>query len=326
MKAFVLTKYGNEQGLELKQIDKPGANKEEILVKVHAASVNRTDCAMMEAYPFVWRFYMGIVKPKKNMVLGTEFAGEIVEVGNNVSEFKIGDRVFGFHDQGASAHAEFTIVNVKKAVLKLPDDIDYEQAAVSVEGAHYAINFINKVKVNNNTKVMINGASGGIGSAAVQLCKNLGATISATCQTKDIELIKALGASKVIDYTKNDFTKDNEQYDFVFDTVGKSTFNKCKPILKPGGIYISSELGPGTQNIWLALFTPLTSMLPGKNGKKVKFPTPVNIMDSLNIVKNLMKQNKFKPVIDRCYNFEQIPDAFNYVRQGLKTGNVGIRF
>lgn len=325
MKAFVLKKYGNEQGLELKEIDKPKVKNDELLIKVHATSVNRTDCAMMEAYPFVWRFYMGLFKPRKNMVLGTEFAGEVVELGANVSDFKIGDRVFGFHDQGAGAHAEFTVVSTQKAVAKLPNEISYANAAVSLEGAHYAINFINKVKVDSNTKVMVNGASGGIGSAAVQLCENLGASISATCQNKDIELIKSLGATKVIDYTTDDFTKDNDQYDFVFDTVGKSTFNKCKPILKPGGIYISSELGPGTQNIWLSLFTPLTCKLPGKKGKKVMFPIPSDILGSLKLIKDLMLQSKFKPVIDKTYSFEQIPEAFSYVRQGLKTGNVSIK-
>lgn len=325
MKAFVLKKYGNEQGLELKEIDKPKVKNDELLIKVHATSVNRTDCAMMEAYPFVWRFYMGLFKPRKNMVLGTEFAGEVVELGANVSDFKIGDRVFGFHDQGAGAHAEFTVVSTQKAVAKLPNEISYANAAVSLEGAHYAINFINKVKVDCNTKVMVNGASGGIGSAAVQLCENLGASISATCQNKDIELIKSLGATKVIDYTTDDFTKDNDQYDFVYDTVGKSTFNKCKPILKPGGIYISSELGPGTQNIWLSLFTPLTCKLPGKKGKKVMFPIPSDILGSLKLIKDLMLQSKFKPVIDKTYSFEQIPEAFSYVRQGLKTGNVSIK-
>lgn len=326
MKAFVLNNYGSESNLELKQVEKPKPKAIDIIVKVQAASVNRTDCAMMEAYPFIWRFYMGLLKPKKNMILGTEFAGEVVEVGENVTEFKAGDRVFGFHDQGSGAHAEFLSINVKKAVAKLAHTISFEQAAVSLEGAHYAINFINKVKVDSSKKVMINGASGGIGSALLQFCVNIGASVTATCRGKDAEQIKSLGATKVIDYTQQDFTKDDESYDYVFDSVGKSTFNKCKPILKTNGIYISSELGPGTQNIWLTLFTPITCKFPGKKGKKVKFPVPVDIKGSLAMVNDLMMQGKFKPVIDKIHSFEEIPEAFQYVRQGLKTGNVGIRF
>ncbi|HKO79165.1 MAG TPA: NAD(P)-dependent alcohol dehydrogenase, partial [Chitinophagaceae bacterium] len=193
-----------------------------------------------------------------------------------------------------------------------------EQAAASPEGAHYAYNCITKIKVEAGQKVLVNGASGAIGSSAVQLLKHFGIDVTAVCNTKNLALVKSLGADRVIDYTKEDFTRDDQKFHFILDTVGKSTFGKCKPLLLPGGVYISSELGPRWENIYLPIITAITG------GKKVIFPVPVNIKRSIALIKNLLEQGKFKPVIDRKYPLEKIAEAYNFVVTGQKTGNVVI--
>ncbi|NOY95274.1 MAG: NAD(P)-dependent alcohol dehydrogenase [Chlorobi bacterium] len=323
MKAIVYTQYGPPEVLQHKEVEKPVPDDNEILVRVRATTVNRTDCANLRAKPFIMRFSMGLFKPK-NQILGTEFAGDVETVGKTVTSFKAGDKVFGFDDSGLSSYAEYMVISEDRALSTMPKDITYEQAAACIEGAHYAYNFINKVDLKSGHKVIVNGASGGIGSATVQLLKYFDADVTAVCNTKNIELIKSLGASKVIDYTKEDFTKDSEKYDYVFDSVGKSSFGKCKQMLKPGGVYMSSELGWMVQNLFFALITAIFGSLPGQAGKKVKFPYPPNIRRSILLVKKLIEEGKFKPVIDRSYPLEQIAKAFRYVEKGQKTGNVVI--
>lgn len=198
--------------------------------------------------------------------------------------------------------------------------MSYEQAAASSEGAHYAYNFINKVDLKKGQSVLVNGATGAIGSAAVQLLKYFEANVTAVCATKNIELVKSLGASKVIDYTKEDFRNEGQKYDFVFDAVGKSSFLKCKHLLLPGGVYISSDLGYMAQNIFLPLITPIIK--PAIGNKKTIFPTPTNIRRSLLLIKDLMEQDKYKAVIDRVFPLEQIVEAYKYVEKGQKIGNV----
>ncbi|MCK5509806.1 MAG: NAD(P)-dependent alcohol dehydrogenase, partial [Desulfobacterales bacterium] len=241
MKAIVYTEYGSPDVLQLKEVEKPTPMDNEVLIKIHATTVNRTDCATIRAKPFFMRLVTGLFKPKKQ-IPGTEFAGEIVAVGKNVSSFKVGNKVFGFDDGGSGSHAQYLTISEDKALTTIPENITYEQAAASTEGAYYAYNFINKVNLKSGQKILVNGATGAIGSAAVQLLKYFGANVTATCGTKNMELVKSLGANKVIDYTKEDFTKDNQKYNFVFDTVGKSSFFKCKPLLQSGGVYISSDL------------------------------------------------------------------------------------
>jgi NADPH:quinone reductase-like Zn-dependent oxidoreductase len=323
MKAIVYTQYGPPEVLQYKEVERPVPNDNEVLVRVRATTVNRTDCANLRAKPFIMRFSMGLFKPK-NPILGTEFAGDIETVGKAVTSFKVGDKVFGFDDSGISSYAEYMVISEDKALTTIPKDITYKQAAACIEGAHYAYNFINKVDLKSGHKVLVNGASGGIGSATVQLLKYFDADVTAVCNTKNIELVKSLGANKVIDYTKEDFTKDNEKYDFVFDSVGKSSFGKCKPMLKPGGVYMSSELGWTVQNLFFALITAIFGSLPGQAEKKVKFPYPPNIKRSVLLIKKLIEEGKFKSVIDRSYPLEQIAKAFRYVEKGQKTGNVVI--
>ena len=323
MKAIIYTKYGSPDVLELKEVDKPIPRDDEVLVKVHVTTVNRTDSATIRAIPFFARIATGLFKPKKQTP-GTEFAGEIEEIGNDVTSLKPGDKVFGFDDQGSRAHAQYLKISEDYAVI-IPENITYEQAAASTEGAHYAYNFINKVALKSGKKVLVNGATGAIGSAAVQLLKSFDVYVTAVCNTKNIELVKSLGADKVIDYIKEDFTRDEEKYNFVFDTVGKSSFAKCKPLLKPGGIYASSDLGYMAQNIFLPIITPIISKLPGQYGKKTIFPMPVNVRRSLLLIKRLIEEGKFKAVIDRSYPLEEIVEAYRYVEKGQKTGNVVIQ-
>ncbi|MHC4756672.1 MAG: NAD(P)-dependent alcohol dehydrogenase, partial [Planctomycetota bacterium] len=283
MKAMVYEKYGPPDVLKLKEVNKPTPKENEVLIKVHATSVNRTDCATIRAIPFFARLVTGLFKPKKNTP-GTEFAGEIEAVGKNVSTYKVGDKVFGFDDSGLESHAQFMTISEDKAIT-IPKNITYEQAAVSTEGAHYAYNFIKKVNLKSGQKVLVNGATGAIGSAAVQLLKYFEVNVTATCNTKNIELVKSLGAERVIDYTKEDFTKDDEKYDTVFDTVGKSSFFKCKRLLQPGGVYISSDLGYMAQNIFLPLITPIIKPMIGN--KKTVSPIPTDIRGSLVLIKKL---------------------------------------
>ncbi len=320
MKAIVYTKYGPPDVLELREVDKPAPGDNEVLIKVYATTVNRTDCATIRAIPFFARIMTGLLKPKKQTP-GTEFAGEIEEIGKNVTSLKVGDRVFGFDDQGSGAHAQYLKISEDYAV-KIPENISYEQAAASTEGAHYAYNFINKVDLKSGQKVLVNGATGAIGSAAVQLLKYFDVYVTAVCNTKNIELVKSLGADKVIDYTKEDFTRDEEKYNFVFDSVGKSSFAKCKPLLQPGGIYASSDLGYMAQNLFLPLITPIIKPMIGD--KKTIFPMPTDIRGSILLIKKLIEQGKFTAVIDRKYSLEQIVEAYRYVEKGQKTGNVVI--
>jgi len=318
MKAIVYTKYGPPDVLQLKEVEKPTAKDNEVLVRIYATTVNRTDCATIRAIPFFARLFTGIFKPKKQ-IPGTEFAGKIEEIGKNVKSLKVGDKVFGFDDQGSGSHAQYMTISEDKAIT-IPNNTTYEQAAASTEGAHYAYNFIKKINIKSGQKILVNGATGAIGSAAVQLLKYFNVNITAVCNTKNIELVKSLGANKVIDYTKEDFTKDEEKYNFVFDAVGKSSFAKCKPLLQSGGIYMSSDLGYMAQNIFLPLITPIIKPMIGN--KKTVFPMPTDIRGSLLLIKKLIEQGKFKAVIDRKYPLEQIVEAYRYVEKGQKTGNV----
>jgi len=317
MKAIVSTKYGPPDVLQLKEVEKPTSKDNEVLIKIYATTVNRTDCAILRAEPFISRFVTGLIRPKKT-ILGTEFAGKIEAVGKDVTSFKDGDKVFGFSGNDFGAHAEYMIMPEEGSLTTMPANMTYEEAAPSTEGAHYALSFIRKAKIQSGQRVLINGATGAIGSAAVQLVKYFGADVTAVCNTKNVALVKSLGADKVLDYTKEDFTKDDQMYDAVFDTVGKSTFSRCKPLLKPGGIYISSELGYMAQNPILALVTPIIG------NKKVMFPIPKHSDENIVLFKELIEAGKFKGVIDRCYPLEEIIEAYKYVETGQKTGNVVI--
>jgi len=319
MKAITREVYGSFDVLEIKEIEKPVPQDHEILVNVHATTVNRTDCAIVTGSPFIMRFFTGLFKPK-SIVPGTDFAGRVEAVGKDVTTFKPEDRVWGFDDNGLGSQAQYMALSADKAISIIPDGLSFEQAAASAEGAHYAYNFINKVELEPGKKVLVNGATGAIGSAAVQFLKYNGMYVTAVCKAEHFDLVRSLGADKLIDYLTEDFTQDHETYDFVFDAVGKSTFTRCKKLLNPKGIYISSELGPYIQNPFLAIFTPLTG------GKKVIFPFPRDIKSSLTFINMLIEKGKFQAVIDKSYPMEQAIDAYKYVASGQKTGNVLISY
>ncbi len=313
MKAAVRRKYGNPNSIDLVSIPQPRTKENEVLIKIHTTTVNRTDCANLTAKPFIMRFVLGFFKPKK-IILGTDFAGEIISVGKTVESFQVGDKVFGFNDTGSESQATYTTATPENLHL-IPNNIDYQQAAASLEGAHYAYSFIHKVKIQAGQSILINGATGSIGSALLQFLRPYDVEITASANTKNIALIKSLGANKVYDYTKTDFTTHTDRYDFIFDTAGKSTFRKCKLLLKEKGIYISSELGPYAQNIFYPIWTaPLN--------KKVIFPIPYATEKTIPFIADLLEKGIFKPIIDKKYSLDHISQAYEYVISGQKTGNV----
>ncbi|MBX2967270.1 MAG: NAD(P)-dependent alcohol dehydrogenase [Cyclobacteriaceae bacterium] len=318
MKAATRTTYGSPDVITVKEVEKPVPKANEILVRVHATTVNRTDCGALWGKPFLFRFFIGLFKPR-NSITGTDFAGVVETVGEKVNEFKIGDRVWGFDDNTLPSHAEYLAVDSKKAIMKVPTGFTFEQAVASAEAAHYACNFLNKVKLVPGQKVLVNGGTGGIGSAAIQFLKNMNIFVTAVCHSQYHDRVQALGPDRIIHYDKEDFTQDNETYDFVFDAVGKSSFNPCTRILKEKGVYLSSELGPGAENLYLPLLTLI------KGGRKVIFPVPGSISKSLAYIFDLAEKEKFKPLIDRTYSLDEIKEAFTYVNSGQKIGNVIIR-
>ena len=314
MRAVVRFKYGNDNVIEIRDFPIPEIKDNEILVGVKATTINRTDCGVLTGSPFVFRFFIGLFGPKRP-VLGTDFAGVVEAVGKNVTKFKVGDRVWGLNDEGLSSQAEFMAIEENQSIELIPDNVSFADAAASAEGAHYAINFIKNIDFKPEMKRLLNGASGGIGSAALQLLKAKGCIVYATCRTHHIEKIKQMGADKVIDYTKDDFTKIDEKFDVIFDSVGKSSYKKCKAIMKDGGVYISSELGDNAENIYLPLLTIF-------NKTKVKFPVPSNSQNSLSEVKLMLEAGTYRPLIDRHYKLEEAQTAYSYVLQGNKVGNV----
>jgi NADPH:quinone reductase-like Zn-dependent oxidoreductase len=315
MKAVIYTKYGPPEVLQLKDVSKPTPKDNEVLIKIHATTVNRTDCGFRSAEYFISRFFSGLFKPK-NQILGNEFAGVIEEIGKNVAAFQTGEKVFGYNDTMFGAHAEYMVMPEDGAMSTMPGNLSFEEAACITEGGHYALCDIRAAKVKAGQHVLIYGATGAIGSAAVQLVKYFGATVTAVCNTKNVELEKSLGANVVIDYTRQNFTKTGQIFDFVFDAVGKSSFGKCKPILNNNGIYISTEPGKNAENIFLALITPIFG------GRKVLFPLPTISREDVDFLKELVETGHYKPVIDRRYRLEEIVEAAKYVETGQKTGNV----
>jgi len=249
MKAIVHKKYGSPEVVQILDVVKPIAKDQEVLVKVYSSTVNRTDAGFRSAEYFISRFWTGLLKPKYT-TLGCEFAGIVEEIGLNVKEFKKGDRVFGFNDVSFGGHGEYLTIDENKAIAIIPNQLSFDQAAPITEGSHYALSNIKAVKVESGQNVLVYGATGAIGSAAVQLLKFYGAHVTAVCNTKNIELVKSLGADEIIDYQTQDFTKATTKFHFIFDAVGKSSFGQCKQLLLEKGIYISTELGKNAENVF----------------------------------------------------------------------------
>lgn len=315
MKAAVYREYGPPETVSVERVDVPTPAKDELLVHVRATTVNRTDSGFRSAEYFVSRFFSGLFRPKFN-VLGNEFAGDVVATGDAVTSASIGDRVFGFNDVRFGAHAEYMIVKDSDAFAAIPEGLSYAEAAPITEGAHYALCNLRAAKVKAGQTILINGGTGAIGSAAIQLSKAMGLTVTAVCGPDHIELVRSLGADSVVDYSRQDFTTLGDRFDVVFDAVGKSTWAKCKPLLTERGIYMSTELGPYLQNPLFALFTPLAG------GKRLLFPLPTISKDDVDYLRDLVATSTFRPLIDRYTTLENIVETYRYVEKGFKVGNV----
>jgi NADPH:quinone reductase-like Zn-dependent oxidoreductase len=315
MKAIVYTNYGSADVLRLKEVDKPIPKDNEVLIKVSATTVTAGDWHLRKGDPFFARFFTGLMKPK-NPILGHELAGEIESVGKDVTRFKKGDAIFGSTGFGSGTYAEYVTLPEDGLVAIKPDSVTYEQAAAVPVGALTALYFLRKGKLRSGQKVLINGASGSVGTFAVQLAKHFGAEVTGVSSTAHVELVKSLGADKVIDYTKEDFTKNGQIYDLIFDTVGKAPYSRVKNSLATKGYYVSTAFG-----LSLLVQMLITSMT---GGKKVIVGIAEEIPEELLFLKELVEAGKIKPVITKRYPLEQIAEAHKYVESGHKTGNAVI--
>ncbi len=328
MKAIAITGYGSPDVLQLKEFEKPTPNDNEVLTKIYATPVTAADGMMRRADPFYGRLFLGLMKPK-NPIPGTGFAGVIEAIGKDVRLFKEGDQVFGETALGFGAHAEYICVPEEGILAKKPGNITYEEAAPVCDGALTSLNFLRDLaNIQRGQKVLINGASGSLGTSAVQLAKYFGAEVTGVCSTTNLEMVKSLGADKVIDYTKADFTKTRETYDLIFDTVGKSSFSRCKGSLTQKGVYLSPVLGLPLllQMLWTSMNG---SPAFGGAGKKAKFSAtglrPASeLRKLLQELKELIEAGQLKSVIDRRYTLKQTAEAHRYVDKGHKKGNVVI--
>jgi NADPH:quinone reductase-like Zn-dependent oxidoreductase len=311
MKAAVHLQYGQPEVISIQEVATPTPGDNEVLIKVYATTVNRTDCHILWGKPLFMRLFTGLLKPRLK-ITGTDFAGQVEATGKSVTRFKVGDRVMGFEFWGLQSHAEYFTLGEAKDMIIIPRHISYEQAIACIEGGFYALNVIHKMKPTAGQNALVHGATGAIGSSMVQFFRFYGVSVTAVCSGENSELLRSIGADRIIDYKTEDFTKDKEQYDFIFDAADKCSFGQCKHLLKKKGMYSSS----GAPD----LLRLLTTSLPG--GKKVVFAPPKNLKACLLFITGLMEKGNFKPVIDRKYPIDKTAEAFEYTGSGQKIGNV----
>lgn len=317
MRAAVCTRYGSPDVLQVRDVSKPAPKPGEILVKVHATTVNRTDCGMLRAHPFLMRAFTGLTRPKRP-ILGMDFAGDIDALGAGVTRFNVGDRVFGMlRLNELGAHAEYVRVKERGYIEPMPTNLPFDEAVVC-EGAYYAYCSLKALRLERGQKIMIYGASGAIGSAAVQLARCFGAEVTAVVATRHIDLARSLGAHRVVDYTAQDFTKIDDTFDCILDAVGKTTFFRCRRLLKPGAPFAATDVGPGGQTMLLMIWTALTGT------RRVRGTVPRRYPEFMGYLKARMDAGAFRAVIDRAYSLGAIADAYRYVETGQKTGIVVI--
>jgi NADPH:quinone reductase-like Zn-dependent oxidoreductase len=316
MRAVIHTRYGGPEVLRLAEVERPVPNDDEVLVRVRATTVNRTDCGFRDPRPFFVRFFSGLVRPKYR-VLGSEFAGEIVEVGAARSEFAVGDEVFGVNADRFGAHAEFVRVRQDAPIAAKPDAMTFEEAAAVCDGMILALTGLRAAGVHEGHRIVVYGASGSIGTAVVQLAKHqIGADVTAVCATAAMETVRSLGADRVIDYTQEDFTGNGETYDVILDAVGKHSFRRCRGSLKPGGVYVSTDLG----FMWQVPFLSLATRWVGS--KRVMLPIPRYSKQQVLLLAQLIGDGRYRAVIDRTYPLEEVVEATRYVESEQKVGNV----
>jgi NADPH:quinone reductase-like Zn-dependent oxidoreductase len=320
VRAVVYDRYGPPDVLRLEDVQRPVQRDDEVLVKIHATTVNRLDCATREAnrrsglaISFLSRLVSGLRRPR-HRILGTEFAGEVEAIGAGVREFAVGDQVFGTSGLRFGAHAEFISMPESARIAHMPVGLSFGEAAPACDGALNALTCLKQADLRKGRTILIYGASGAIGTAGVQLAEYFGADVTAVCNTKNLELVRSLGADRVIDYTQEDFTRNGQTYDVILDAVGKHSFRRCRASLVPGGIYLPTD---GFANLVWALITPRLG------GKKVLFQIPPRqTKQDVFFLKELIEAGKYRPVIDRTYPLERVVEATRYVETEQKTGNV----
>lgn len=317
MKAIIYKQYGTPEVLELKDVEKPIPKQNEILIRIKATAVNSGDVRLRKADPFAVRLFFGLFKPKKE-ILGSVFSGEIESIGSAVKRFKVGDDVFGHTDMSFGTYAQYKCFPENGSIALKTKNITHKEAAVIPFGGVTALHFLKKATIQHGQKVLVFGASGAVGSAAVQLAKHFGALVTGVCSTANVTLVKSLGADKVIDYTKEDFTINGATYDVIFDSVNKMSVSDSLDCLKIYGTLILSAAGLSEtlQGTWISM----------TNSKKIKVMTGMisHKAEDIHFLKTLIESGKLKPVIDKTYSLEQMVDAHTYVEKGHKKGNVAI--
>jgi NADPH:quinone reductase-like Zn-dependent oxidoreductase len=313
MRAVVHDRYGPPDVLRLDDVELPIPRSDEVRVRIHTTTVSRTDCALRAAEPFFSRFITGLRRPKRR-ILGSDLAGEVDAVGATVTEFSVGDHVFGINPWKFGAHAEFICMRAAGALAIMPAGVTVEEAAAVCDGGILALNALRPARLREGQRILVYGASGSIGTAGVQLARSFGADVTAVCGTKNMELVRSLGADDVIDYTRDDFTKNGQTYEAILDAVGTLTFKQSRNSLKPGGVYLATD---GLRNLPLAVWTARVG------DKRVLFSIPPRFtkMDVV-FLKELIEAGKYRAVIDRRYPLEQVIEATRYVETKQKTGNV----
>jgi NADPH:quinone reductase-like Zn-dependent oxidoreductase len=319
MKAAVVTRYGSPDVVKVREVPKPTPQAGEVLIRVHAATVNRTDCGELRPHPFFARLIFGLLRPRRT-IKGMDFAGEVERVGAGVTSFKPGDRVFGmcpFRSNGTQA--EYVCVPETGPIAVMPADTRFDEAVVC-EGAYYANASVETFRLGPGHRILIYGASGAIGTAAVQLAKARGAEVTAVVATRHLGMVRSLGADRAIDYTAQDFTRIDERFDFILDAVGKASYFRCRKLLKPGGVFAATDVGPGWQNLPLVLWSSITG------NRRVLVPLPKRGSGHVFVefLKGRMEAGQFRAVIDREYSLDSIADAYRYVETGQKVGIVVI--
>ena len=315
MKAVVQDRYGPPSVLHIEDVPRPEPAEDQVLIRVRASTVTQSDTHLRGAHPFVWRFIVGLRRPRIR-TLGVEFSGEVEAVGAAVTEFKVGDRVFG-GPRGFGAHAEYICLRESAPITQMPAGMSFEEAAAVCDGSSEALGPLRTAGTRAGQRLVIYGASGSLGTAAVQIAKHMGAHVTAVCNTKNVELVRSLGADEVIDYTKEDFTRNGQQYDAIIDAVGKYAYYWGRRALAPGGVYVETDLGPHKLHTLVMLV--VTRFF---GSRKLRFAGGWRNKPDLLFVKGLIEAGEYRPVIDRRYPMEQVAEAHAYVESWQKTGNV----